>query len=477
MGNFIKKLKKKFGPGELDRIHAIRGKANIHTHHFIGRCIPDKISSDQISRHNPLKDLIALEERTLYCLRTFPILSTIANLFTGGSVFRAAWLLGRKEIYHARNAHLKDMKKSDIDYSVVLLVDYSYAASTDTDTGGFYDYKSKILPDTSKWCAEDPFRFFVFHCFEPRYMVREDLNRPPGQLTSAQQLLVETYDNYGIAGVKIYPALGFHPIPDQNLKPRDGGEPYRVNIRGEELSPEERELVKENLEFMYGFCQDNQLPILTHCGPGGAFVDLGHEREIENTIWEFSHPRNYEKIVQDYEVKICLGHMGGKTLLPRERRIATDWRAEILRQIDNNDNYRGKIYTDQSYEISGYAPTLKKGMSSDAQTLYDETKQNLLDLKRHQYILFGTDWPLGILSFFEWCYTYLYYYQFRNDLDALKRYFRDNAARFLFGETGKISDNHIQYLKRQNNLGDGDHFDLTEKPWIERRGDEYFIAG
>lgn len=86
-------------------------------------------------------------------------------------------------------------------------------------------------------------------------------------------------------------------------------------------------------------------------------------------------------------------------------------------------------------------------------------------------MLFGSDWPLNIYK----CTEKQYLDEFRNRLDESQRerYFSDNIAAFLFGESGKIPENYINYVGERC---EKENRELVVPEWIKKRNGEYFLA-
>ena len=88
-----------------------------------------------------------------------------------------------------------------------------------------------ILNDTAESCAHNPFQFYLFHYFDPRYGVSKDMilgkteykievnneKLTIPETTAAIRLLLKAYYEYGIVGIKLYPPNGYHPLPEENV--------------------------------------------------------------------------------------------------------------------------------------------------------------------------------------------------------------------------------------------------------------------
>jgi hypothetical protein len=233
-------------------------------------------------------------------------------------------------------------------------------------------------------------------------------------------------------GFKMYPPLGFQPL-DPNL-------------------PHLWSYGSSKDECFFGRCELENIPILSHCSPGGMsthelgfYMDFFNNRSPEKVIsspntvtmsdippssatpdatvadetpvkksidtenWFYEnivHPRNWRKVLEKFtKLKVCLAHFGGdlwKTKGPKN-----DWVQEIINLITEKDGdgaYRfPNVYTDIAcWDIT--APRVGSAL------------QNILlntpELKKR--LLFGSDWHMiKIVSpyceYNEFCENWKYY--------------------------------------------------------------------
>jgi predicted TIM-barrel fold metal-dependent hydrolase len=129
--------------------------------------------------------------------------------------------------------------------------------------------------------------------------------RRPGVL----ELVREYIEQHHFHGIKLYPSLGYYPF-DQCLWP------------------------------VYQYAQDKQIPIISHCSPGGVYYRgpitddlLVHPRTgralrrapHKAFAANFAHPDNYTYVLKDFPgLKICLAHFGGET----------EWRTYLVNPWD-----------------------------------------------------------------------------------------------------------------------------------------------
>jgi len=167
--------------------------------------------------------------------------------------------------------------------------------------------------------------------------------RRPGLLE-----LVQKYAGLGFAGFKLYPPLGYYPFD-------------------------------ERLDDIYAFAQEQGLPIITHCSPGGIHwrgkitselrihPKTGNELKGRNSAEfakNFSNPENYEYVLKKFpNLKICLAHFGGgeewdkylenrwppaevlRKLAGKEARKPISWITTIVEMMESYEN----LYADISY--------------------------------------------------------------------------------------------------------------------------------
>ncbi|MEO0342940.1 MAG: amidohydrolase family protein [Pseudomonadota bacterium] len=133
-------------------------------------------------------------------------------------------------------------------------------------------------------------------------------------------------------GVKLYPPQGYHPNDPK-------------------------------LHDVYALCQDLNVPIMTHCNPGGV-----HSRHVHKTrIARYTNPDSYIPILRKFkDLRICLAHFGGTEEWERyfkdpksrvkkdidaghEARLSMNWLTKIMQLMAEKDFKN--LYTDVSYTV------------------------------------------------------------------------------------------------------------------------------
>ena len=178
-------------------------------------------------------------------------------------------------------------------------------------------------------------------------------------------ILKQYIETEKFAGVKVYPSLGYLPY-DERLYP------------------------------IYQYCEENNIPIMTHCAPLNQVHYRGSKREVlkmlsgskikfdtkgknvKELCSYFSHPSNWEFVMKDFpKLKVCLSHFGGeyywKKFLDNPQE-ADNWFSIIKGLVRKYDN----LYTDLSF-------TMNDG------EFFSMLKILLLDETLKHKILFGSD--------------------------------------------------------------------------------------
>lgn len=399
-----------------------KGVGDVHTHQLNGDALPDNLSKTQSK---------GLSEGFL---RSF--LGKIAGRLAYGSKWKKfATLMATKNLMEVAKIHLQEMDDAGVDYSIVLALDFSEA---DPEFKGYnleYPEQMKQLADIA---AAYPFRFLPFFFFDPR--------RP-----GVTEMLENAYENQGITGIKIYPAYGYDPRP--------GKKDFMTKRT-------DLDVMNANLEFLYQFAQDHDLPILTHVSPGGSYRCTVDKKEKYKRLYGYTEPSNFLEVLKQYRLRICLAHYGGSIDKKDIREIAIQWRNQVYNLVryaaDDGINPDSRFFTDQSNLLSH----MLKHEERVREHLAD-TGRLLEPGELGKYLLFGSDWPLArfVINLKEYTNHY------KNALPKAKQemYFSDNIVEFLYGPSRKIRTNYIDFLKKRNG-------GIETPDWVEERNGEYFMV-
>ena len=183
---------------------------------------------------------------------------------------------------------------------------------------------------------------------------RNDLSKNMGQFDGD----IEHIESNFLAGIKVYPPLGFDPWPDSK----------------EDL---------EKVSYLYSYCCKKGIPVTSH-GSKGGFV-MVKKSELRN----YTRISKWEEVLRHFpELKLNLAH------LPMREKILMIFPnfkhprlKAMLRIVLNNEN----VYVDFSNRAINdkYYKSLRKVIDN----LPDEQKTKLTDR-----ILFGSDFTVNLMS-------------------------------------------------------------------------------
>lgn len=177
--------------------------------------------------------------------------------------------------------------------------------------------------------------------------------------TRALDLLVRCLEKLGFYGLKMYPALGYHPDPDSL---------YNDPQTSDELAK------------IYSYCESHRIPITTHCSPGGAYSD--DILRMKAVRAEFTQPWSYAGVLQRYpELYINFAHFGQDLLKLKDEKSWSGGIRALACQYPH-------VYTDVAYNSAALVP--KTGIQ------YLQALNGIIDNDPvlRDRILFGTDWSM-----------------------------------------------------------------------------------
>lgn len=176
-------------------------------------------------------------------------------------------------------------------------------------------------------------------------------------------------------GIKFYPPIGLDPWPKDSI-----------------------ELKKQ--KYIYQFCSDHQLPIITHCD------DQGFRTLESKEAWAYTSPESWIPVLKEYpNLKLDFAHCGKQynsianiptstkfaqnLLKPKNERLPTSpWFYQIIDLIEKYEN----VYMDVSFSGSrlSFYSKLNNFLNSDE---YKEKKNLYL-----KHILFGSDFSVNLFK-------------------------------------------------------------------------------
>lgn len=160
------------------------------------------------------------------------------------------------------------------------------------------------------------------------------------------------------AGIKLYPQLGFDPYPND---------------------PEELKKVR----FLYQYCIDKRIPIITHCSDAGFKVG-----EFDSLT---SPEGKWKKVLAEYqELTLNFAHFGSESKSDKRQ-----WRNAIIALTKQYEN----VYTDISCNNT------KPEYYDELETLLNPTTKNkfkyappISNPELHKKVLYGSDFSINLLS-------------------------------------------------------------------------------
>ena len=251
--------------------------------------------------------------------------------------------------------------------------------------------------------------------FVPFCPLRAALERDDGRGGAALSLVQQAIEQYGFAGVKLYPPMGFRAIGNENARfpkiraPKGGGAALDVELRA-----------------LYQWCNDNDVPIKAHANDSV---------EASPNAGENASPVFWEQVLEEYpNLRINLAHFGGFEETKDFSSKARDWdniAEEIARSQPN-------LYFDFGHRMEFMRPDLK---------LFDMIKGKFEEILATpgnvlaDRLMFGTDFTMiGRLPDHE---PYLTRSEEALEAIGLKERLtdiqRDNALRFLGLDRGGAS--------------------------------------
>ena len=120
----------------------------------------------------------------------------------------------------------------------------------------------------------------------------------------------------GYQGIKLYPQTGYFPFPFPYQIYKNGVKVTRGNVV-------KSKSYEERLSKIFKFAEENNVPIISHCNPGGL---RGYKRQYnkhpvtgdpigfsrKSQTYNLAHPMNYYYLLEQFpDLKICLAHFGG----------------------------------------------------------------------------------------------------------------------------------------------------------------------
>ncbi len=153
-------------------------------------------------------------------------------------------------------------------------------------------------------------------------------------------------------GLKIYPPMGILPTDDR-------------------------------LRRVFDYCQDEGIPVLSHCSAGGAGV-----RGTNRSFADLAHPLKWEDVLnrlaqraqsgQTKTFRLCLAHFDRL-----EAPDAVSWCDELMRLMQRFDgSSKVEVYSDVAFDV----------ITGEARSTYGANVARVRQLGLANRVLFGSDW-------------------------------------------------------------------------------------
>jgi predicted TIM-barrel fold metal-dependent hydrolase len=254
-------------------------------------------------------------------------------------------------------------------------------------------------------------RLLPFVPFDPwREIVKND------ELFDPLKLVKTAIEEEGFIGVKIYPPMGFWPIGNTDMD----NDHYPEGV-----PPQFGKKVDDVLHQIYSYCQQNCVPITTHCSRSMGTADGYDDR---------AHPKYWGKVADKFEgIKINLGHFGGNDW----------WEYTVVDLAKKHSN----VYADLSYAsyvLDRSEWEYRIGKLREHIDGCDNENQDAMPYHIKDKMMFGTDWSMlclvegyeNYLNEFEGFYAEVV----DNNAEDMEKFFFGNAVKFFGLDNSDVRD-------------------------------------
>lgn len=355
---------------------------NIHCHIINLHFVPD----------NFLKTRAPIREKLLRRNITRWLARLITWLIPGKKYNKLHGMLSlfKTGIQDVTKTLIEEMDNADIQLAIPLMMDLEFASFHQKPE---IPYRHQVEL-TARMATKYPGRIMPFVMIDPRR-------------SNATEIIIEALERLGFLGIKMYPPLGYHP--------------YHKAFFNENH-------VNAELGKLYRYCEKEQIPITTHCSPGGAYSN--EVMRCPDLRRELTRPTSWGLVLKEFpKLRLNLAHFGGDFL---DIADPETWSHEIREMLQRYEN----VYADIAYH--------NQALESKTTARYFETLTMLLadDSVKHK-ILFGTDWSMTRHTWVEKDYLQ----PFRDTLteEQMEQIAVSNPTAFLFPGR-KIPERVIQAL-------------------------------
>jgi predicted TIM-barrel fold metal-dependent hydrolase len=259
-----------------------------------------------------------------------------------------------------------------------------------------YRYPVQQIPRMLRIAKDSPIPMLVFAAWDPyRDNCRE---------------IIENAVSLGCAGVKVYPPSGYRAT--ENADGTYDGPPAAV--------------IDQRNDWLYAFATgknesgtSRDLPILTHCSPGGFEAKPGYGL--------FSNPKYWRRVLTKFPtLRVCLGHTGGGAgwFAPDDAGFQSSFAGEAFSLLA--DPRYPNCYGDFAY--------LDEVMHAGEIQILSARLQSLF--KTHagaaNKLMYGSDWHMLLMELASETYLHAFEDVFSGSLAPFRNgFFEENARRFL----------------------------------------------
>jgi predicted TIM-barrel fold metal-dependent hydrolase len=204
-------------------------------------------------------------------------------------------------------------------------------------------------------------RVHPFVAFDPLHEVRA---RSVGDVETPLGLVKTAIESYGFVGIKVFPPMGWRPIGNAKL---------------DLFPPDSGERIDEALRDLYGWCEQEQVPLTAHCNRSN-FANEG--------VADLAGPQGWIDVLEEFPaLHLNLGHFGGVHATGATA-PGDDWPAQIARAAGRFDH----LYADV-----GNHPVSNEGLMEQYRSQLDAFFTGAETAAVRDRIMYGSDWFMEAL--------------------------------------------------------------------------------
>lgn len=388
-----------------------------------------KILSPQIKKHFG-DDLLNINEDDLTKLK-----AEVASRVTKMKHAPELMEIYLSEMSAVASQYVHQLKCAQIDIFTPLTMNMEESVPLTPELYWRYSQQLEII---STLALKYPWRMFPFVFFDPRS-------------ENSFEMCKNALENLGFLGVKMYPALGYHPDPSvvETAGVSGLGESEIGIVKFPNGTP--NHAAARRLRSFYKYCADNSIPITTHTSVGGAYSARLYNLE-ERIRWQLTDPENWRAVLQQYKLKINFAHMGGNYINPdrgNTKAWSCKWRSTILEYLKKSD-LLATVYADVSYHDMAHSSNDK-----EVAEYFEDLREVLNCTEIKGGVMYGSDASMITHTWFE--DEFIKPFIDTNNLlpDLQEKLFTTTPLSFLFQKDGDgyvIPHRYIKFLEENGAL-------------------------